>query len=93
MLGHQSSLVTATSLASEYARFVVQLTKDLVPVVYDGWTVSVAGIEVPLSHMTAEQFHALAVRSPEPEYSRSSIETITAYQRSSHLSLADVMKV
>ncbi|KAI9339738.1 Glycerophosphoryl diester phosphodiesterase family-domain-containing protein [Pilaira anomala] len=50
------SFVTAASLGAEYVEFDVQLTKDLVPVVYHDWTVTETGYDIPLNAITSEQF-------------------------------------
>ncbi|KAI8357899.1 Glycerophosphoryl diester phosphodiesterase family-domain-containing protein [Choanephora cucurbitarum] len=50
------SFVTAASLGAEYVEFDVQLTKDLVPVIYHDWTVTETGYDIPLNSITLEQF-------------------------------------
>lgn len=50
------SFVTAASLGAEYVEFDVQLTRDLVPVVYHDWTVTETGYDIPLNAITSEQF-------------------------------------
>ncbi|KAI8986544.1 Glycerophosphoryl diester phosphodiesterase family-domain-containing protein [Pilobolus umbonatus] len=50
------SFVTAASLGAEYVEFDVQLTKDLVPVIYHDWTVTETGYDIPLNSITSEQF-------------------------------------
>ncbi|KAI7861536.1 Glycerophosphoryl diester phosphodiesterase family-domain-containing protein [Spinellus fusiger] len=50
------SFVTAASLGAEYVEFDVQLTKDLVPVIYHDWTVTESGFDIPLNSITLEQF-------------------------------------
>ncbi|KAI9024269.1 Glycerophosphoryl diester phosphodiesterase family-domain-containing protein [Phycomyces nitens] len=50
------SFVTAASLGAEYVEFDVQLTKDLVPVIYHDWTVTETGYDIPLNAITLEQF-------------------------------------
>ncbi|KAI9844868.1 MAG: phosphate system positive regulatory protein pho81 [Thelocarpon superellum] len=53
---HPTALITGSSLSGEYVRLFVQLTLDLVPVLYPSWTVSHAGIELPIGHLTHQQF-------------------------------------
>ncbi|RUS26593.1 Glycerophosphoryl diester phosphodiesterase family-domain-containing protein, partial [Jimgerdemannia flammicorona] len=50
------SFVTAASLGAEYVEFDVQLTKDLVPVIYHDWTVTETGLDIPMNAVTLEQF-------------------------------------
>ncbi|KAG2220854.1 hypothetical protein INT45_010916 [Circinella minor] len=50
------SFITAASLGAEYVEFDVQLTKDLVPVIYHDWTVTETGFDIPLNAITSEQF-------------------------------------
>ncbi|KAI9278328.1 Glycerophosphoryl diester phosphodiesterase family-domain-containing protein [Phascolomyces articulosus] len=50
------SFITAASLGAEYVEFDVQLTKDLVPVIYHDWTVTETGFDIPLNSITSEQF-------------------------------------
>jgi hypothetical protein len=53
------SLVTAASLGAEYVEFDVQLTKDLVPVIYHDWKLSETGLNIPVSTVTLEEFRSL----------------------------------
>ncbi|KAL7747231.1 Glycerophosphocholine phosphodiesterase [Sorochytrium milnesiophthora] len=53
------SMATAASLGAEYVEFDVQLTKDLVPVLYHDWIVSETGFNIPISDITLEEFVAL----------------------------------
>jgi glycerophosphodiester phosphodiesterase len=52
-------LVTAASLGAEYVEFDVQLTKDLVPVIYHDWVLSETGLNIPVNAVTLEEFHSL----------------------------------
>lgn len=51
--------IAAASLGAAYVEFDVQLTKDLVPVVYHDFTVAEAGADIPMSSLTLEQFLGL----------------------------------
>ncbi|KAI8641761.1 Glycerophosphoryl diester phosphodiesterase family-domain-containing protein [Parasitella parasitica] len=62
------SFVTAASLGAEYVEFDVQLTKDLVPVIYHDWTVTETGYDVPLNAITSEQFLNLRRSGQIKEY-------------------------
>ncbi|KAF7721722.1 phosphate system positive regulatory protein pho81 [Apophysomyces ossiformis] len=50
------SFITASSLSGDYVRVVVQLTKDLVPVVFANWLVPFDGLDLAVSDLTYEQF-------------------------------------
>lgn len=59
-----TSVVTASSLSGEYARIIVQVTRDHVPVAYPLWTIpSSDGIELAISDLTLAQLTALAART------------------------------
>ncbi|KAG2205684.1 Glycerophosphoryl diester phosphodiesterase family-domain-containing protein [Mucor mucedo] len=62
------SFVTAASLGAEYVEFDVQLTRDLVPVVYHDWTVTETGYDIPLNAITSEQFLNLRRSGQIKEY-------------------------
>lgn len=50
------SFITAASLGASYVEFDVQLTKDMVPVIYHDFLVSETGVDVPVHNLTLEQF-------------------------------------
>ncbi|KAF9407914.1 Glycerophosphocholine phosphodiesterase [Podila epigama] len=54
------SFVTAASLGAEYVEFDVQMTKDMVPVLYHDWTVTETGLDIPVSSITVDQFRKLS---------------------------------
>ncbi|KAI9304900.1 Glycerophosphodiester phosphodiesterase domain-containing protein [Cunninghamella echinulata] len=62
------SFITAASLGAEYVEFDVQLTKDLVPVIYHDWTVTETGYDIPLNSITIEQFLNLRPSGHIKEY-------------------------
>ncbi|KAI8968526.1 Glycerophosphoryl diester phosphodiesterase family-domain-containing protein [Mycotypha africana] len=62
------SFITAASLGAEYVEFDVQLTKDLVPVIYHDWTVTETGYDIPLNAITSEQFLNLRRSGQIKEY-------------------------
>lgn len=62
------SFIAATNLGANYVEFDVQLTKDLVPVIYHDFLVSETGIDAPVHTLTAEQF--LHVNDATPRASR-----------------------
>ncbi|OBZ86897.1 Ankyrin repeat protein nuc-2 [Choanephora cucurbitarum] len=50
------SFITASSLSGDYVRVVIQLTKDLVPVVFANWLVPFQGLDLAVSDLTLRQF-------------------------------------
>ncbi len=61
------SFIAAANLGASYVEFDVQLTKDLVPVIYHDFLVSETGIDAPVHTLTLEQFlHVNDVRTPRP---------------------------
>ena len=50
------SFIAAANLGATYVEFDVQLTKDLVPVIYHDFLVSETGIDAPVHTLTVEQF-------------------------------------
>ncbi|KAG9245096.1 Glycerophosphoryl diester phosphodiesterase family-domain-containing protein [Calycina marina] len=57
------SFIAAANLGANYVEFDVQLTKDLVPVIYHDFLVSETGIDAPVHTLTLEQF--LHVNNPQ----------------------------
>ncbi|KAH0565830.1 hypothetical protein GP486_000778 [Trichoglossum hirsutum] len=53
---HSNALITGSSLSGEYVRLFVQLTSDLVPVLYSRWMVNYGDIEFPVGRLTYDQF-------------------------------------
>ena len=62
------SFIAAANLGANYVEFDVQLTKDLVPVIYHDFLVSETGIDAPVHTLTLEQF--LHVNDSTPRVSR-----------------------
>jgi CDK inhibitor PHO81 len=50
--------VTGSSLSGDYVQVFVQLTRDMVPILYPSFVVHHHGIEVPVAHLTFEQIQA-----------------------------------
>ncbi|KAI9490772.1 ankyrin repeat-containing domain protein [Zychaea mexicana] len=50
------SFITASSLAGDYVRVAVQLTKDYVPVVFANWLVPFEDLDLAVSDLTFEQY-------------------------------------
>ncbi|GAB5588128.1 phosphate system positive regulatory protein pho81 [Umbelopsis nana] len=56
------SLITASSLSGDYLRVVVQVTRDLVPVVFANWLLPVDDFDLFVSDVSYDQFRALGDR-------------------------------
>ena len=50
------SFIAAANLGASYVEFDVQVTKDLVPIIYHDFLVSETGIDAPVHSLTLEQF-------------------------------------
>lgn len=57
---HPSGTHTVSSLSQEYLHFVVQGTRDVVPVIYSAWNLPVEGFEIGVSDVTAAQFSRIS---------------------------------
>lgn len=62
------SFIAAASLGASYVEFDVQLTKDMVPVIYHDFLVAETGVDIPMHKLTAEQFLKLSEHRPDHEY-------------------------
>lgn len=60
------SFIAAANLGANYVEFDVQLTKDLVPVIYHDFLVSETGIDAPVHALTLEQFLHVNDSMPRP---------------------------
>jgi glycerophosphodiester phosphodiesterase len=76
------SFISAANLGAEYVEFDVQLTKDLVPVIYHDFLVSETGIDAPVHTLTLDQFLHIGEgqkprqsRPPSPESTSNSSGT------------------
>jgi glycerophosphodiester phosphodiesterase len=79
------SFIAAANLGANYVEFDVQLTKDLVPVIYHDFLVSETGIDAPVHTLTLEQFlhvnrntsHSPRTPSPDPKKENDPLAKIT----------------
>ncbi|CDZ97920.1 FOG: Ankyrin repeat [Phaffia rhodozyma] len=55
----EAGLVTSTSLSGKYVHVIVQVTRDLVPVVYSDWELPVDGFQIGVADVTFAQFQKL----------------------------------
>ncbi|CAG8459568.1 27087_t:CDS:2 [Dentiscutata erythropus] len=60
-----SSFITSSSLSGEYIQVVVQVTRDMVAVVYSEWMLPVEGFDLSVSDVTVKQFKSLSRKSQE----------------------------
>lgn len=60
------SFITAANLGASYVEFDVQLTKDLVPIIYHDFLVAETGADVPVHTLTLEQFLQLKGETSRP---------------------------
>ncbi|CAG8601874.1 21079_t:CDS:2 [Gigaspora margarita] len=60
-----SSFITSSSLSGEYIQVVVQVTRDMVAVVYPEWMLPVEGFDLSVSDVTVKQFKSLSRKSQE----------------------------
>ncbi|CAG8692263.1 6341_t:CDS:2, partial [Dentiscutata heterogama] len=59
-----SSFITSSSLSGEYIQIVVQVTRDMVAVVYSEWMLPVEGFDLSVSDVTVKQFKSLSQNCP-----------------------------
>ncbi|DAA73709.1 TPA_exp: Uncharacterized protein A8136_4143 [Trichophyton benhamiae CBS 112371] len=58
--------VTGSSLSGDYVQIFVQMTRDLVPVLYPEFTIMHHGVRIPISHLSIEEFKAIGREHPPP---------------------------
>ncbi|EGD98708.1 ankyrin repeat protein [Trichophyton tonsurans CBS 112818] len=51
--------VTGSSLSGDYVQIFVQMTRDLVPVLYPEFTIMHHGVRIPISHLSIDEFKAI----------------------------------
>ena len=87
------SFIAAANLGASYVEFDVQLTKDLVPVIYHDFLVSETGIDAPVHTLTLEQFLHVndttprTSQPPSPPKEHSQLKVIRGMDRQRSLSL------
>jgi CDK inhibitor PHO81 len=62
-LNSANNSVTLSSLSGEYVHVIVQVTRDFIPVVFNGWVLPIPGFDLGVSDVTYEQFQILAKTS------------------------------
>ncbi|RYP19765.1 hypothetical protein DL765_003188 [Monosporascus sp. GIB2] len=83
---HPNMFVTGSSLSGDFVRLYVQHTSDGVPVIWPRWMASCAGIDMPVSRLTFEQFTTIMT----PSASREHLDSIASQQLGN---IADVHRV
>jgi CDK inhibitor PHO81 len=48
----RSGLITGSSLSGDYLQLVIQMTRDLIPIVYPSYCITRGGIEIPIGNLT-----------------------------------------
>ncbi|RYO77656.1 hypothetical protein DL762_009118 [Monosporascus cannonballus] len=83
---HPNMFVTGSSLSGDFVQLYVQHTSDGVPVIWPRWMASCAGIDMPVSRLTFEQFTTIMA----PSASREHLDSIASQQLGN---IADVHRV
>ncbi|RYP20395.1 hypothetical protein DL767_009468 [Monosporascus sp. MG133] len=83
---HPNMFVTGSSLSGDFVQLYVQHTSDGVPVIWPRWLASCAGIDIPVSRLTFEQFTTIMT----PSASREHLDSIASQQLGN---IADVHRV
>jgi CDK inhibitor PHO81 len=75
--------ITLSSLSGEFVHAVVQVTRDLVPVIYSDWNLPFDGIDAGVADVTVDQFHQLGVRLKKslPEEIKNAPSTAAEWHR------------
>ena len=77
------SFIAAANLGASYVEFDVQMTKDLVPVIYHDFLVSETGVDAPVHTLTLEQFlHVGSGQVPTQSNGDSPTDTTTSVAES-----------
>lgn len=75
------SFVAAANLGASYVEFDVQITKDLVPVIYHDFLVSQTGIDAPVHALTLEQFMSTSAADSKAASRNSSRDRVSMLQK------------
>ncbi|XXQ38780.1 GP-PDE domain-containing protein [Plasmodiophora brassicae] len=92
------SFVTAATLGAEYIEFDVQLTRDLVPIIYHDWSFHLPNAKgippIPVSAITLEQFLTLRQRAHgRPLKTRDDVDLHKHHQRLSASSQSIALEI
>ena len=86
--------MTITSLTGSYVYVVIQVTRDLHPVVYDKWRLMDVDLDVGVADVTLAQFKALALRAGrQPDTANIALQDWPKVISHSMLSLTHLLKV
>jgi CDK inhibitor PHO81 len=90
---HTGKFITGSSLSGDYVRLFVQMTSDLVPVLYPQWTVPHGGLQVPVLRMTYDEFRLVGKdRIPDSKDIEQELRAFTANPRDSSVLLPKLHK-
>ena len=95
-IANNPNSVTVSSLSGDYLHVVVQVTRDLVPVVYSKWHLPVNGVDVGVCNVSAAQFSGIAVgkgMTLGSMHSPGTVQEWAAILQSSMLTLEHLLKV
>ena len=76
-----SAFITGSSLSGDYVRIVVQPSQDNVPIAWPSWTFHFAGLEVPVSSLTASALQSLQRSIPMPSITSIEPRTLADLQK------------
>lgn len=51
-LDDRSGLITGSSLSGDYLQLIIQMTRDLIPIVYPSYCITRGGIDIPIGNLT-----------------------------------------
>jgi CDK inhibitor PHO81 len=91
------ALVTASSLQGQFLKVFVQVTRDLVPVVFPYWRLPSEGLDIGVSAVTFNQFQAIISKSFDPSSRALRLSSIHDAQEAQNfiselaMSLADLL--
>lgn len=88
-------MLTISSLQGDYIRVILQVTRDLQPVVYSDWLLPCAGFDIGVADVTLAQFEALAktLGRSDPEMGNMSASARAAALSRTMVSLVNLLKV
>lgn len=95
--GSMGHTIVLTSLIGEYVHVVIQVTRDLQPVVFDGWKLPLTDFDAGICDVTYAQLRAIAERAGQgKELTRQSASSPSEWHKllsGSFIALQQLMKV
>ncbi|GBB88938.1 hypothetical protein RclHR1_15560002 [Rhizophagus clarus] len=91
--GSIPSFITASSLSGAYIQIVVQVTRDMVAVVYSEWMLPVEEFDLCVSDVTFKQFRSLGKQEGNNDFNNiANLAVLQKLIHQSYLSLGEVLK-